>query len=161
MERRDGLFSRLSGEEANETAVLSMQQSHAFDFPEFFHLLSDQLIRDFFRTDVSQEESADSCVFRCWRWLAFLLNLVHDLLCDWVVDAIEALTDLFIDASVAFLQALQVLVRDVCMAVGARNPTITVSFDEEGAYVGSVPLGSFRAAQPPLSDITIVFASDG
>ena len=74
-----------------------------------------------------------------------LLNLVHDLFCDWVVDAVEALTDLFIDTSIAFLQALQVLVRDVCMTVGARDPTITVSFDEERADVGSVPLGSFRA----------------
>ena len=161
MERRDGLFSRLSGEEADEATVLPMQQSHAFDFPEFFHLLFDQLFRDFFRTDVSQEESADRCVFRCRRWLAFLLNLVHDLLCDWVVDAVEALTDLFIDAPIAFLQALQVLVRDVRMAVGARDPTITVPFDEEGADVGSVPLGSLRATQPPLSDIAIVFASDG
>ena len=47
------------------------------------------------------------------------------------------------------------------MTVGARDPTITVSFDEERADVGSVPLGSFRATQPPLSDVTIVFASDG
>ena len=106
MESRDGLFGCLSGEEANEATVLPMQQSHAFNFTEFFHLLSDQLIRDFFRTDVSKEESADRCVFRCRRWLAFLLDLVHDLFCNWVVDAIEAFTDLFIDASIAFLQAL-------------------------------------------------------
>ena len=46
------------------------------------------------------------------------------------------------------------------MAIGARNTTITVSFDEKGANVRSVSLGSFRATQSPLSDITIVLASD-
>lgn len=123
-------------------------------------MLPDQDVGDLLGADVAQEDCADALIFRRWRRLAPLFNLVHNLLRDRVIDAIEAFPDLLVDAAVALLQTLQVLLRDVRMAVGAGHASIAVTLDEERTDVCCVSLRSLGASEPSRTDIAIVLASD-
>lgn len=141
MQGGDCFLGGLTREEADKAAALAREQAHALNPPELLHLLLHELLSDLLRADVAHEEGGHVLVFWRGRQLGLLLNFVHYFLGDGVVYAVKAVPDFVVDGAIALFEALQVLVGDVGVAVGACDSPVAVALDEERADVGGVPLG--------------------
>jgi len=144
MQRGDRFFSSLTGEKAHEAAALSGQKTHSLYSAKLLHLLLHHLFCDVLRGDIAQEKRRHALIVRWRRRLGLFLDFVHDLLRDRVVDPVEALSNFLVYRAIALLQTLQVLVRDVGVAIRAGDASVAVPFNEEGAHMGSVSLGRLR-----------------